>query len=549
MTQTYNLQLKRDDSIPNTWNLMGDLLGEDFLTSVTVQDGGLLIEVIDVNGSRHTIKRPFDFFTNKNNIEEILLNWKYNLTKEEKGQAAAYLNEFFSEWSWNETITREVKLNLSSFFRDRKFLPDSFYNELSKGTLIIHPSNDTKLWRYDQAEGIWKDDGESVVHNALSSAFGDAFKKNYSAEAIAYIQGKTWQEIKFNERLNLICVENGVVDLNTGELTNFSPDFYLTVKIPVKYNQNADCPKIKKFLSEVVSEADIKNLEELIGYCLYKGMPIHRAFLFVGGGSNGKSTLINIIKTFLGRENVASISLQRLTIDRFAVSALIGKLANLFPDLSNKAIKQTGVFKILTGNDLIGAERKFGGFQNFTNYAKFIFSCNEVPDADDDSNAFFRRWILINFPNVFEGDKANKNLINELTTPEELSGLLNVALAGLKSLLEKGDFSNIQTTEALKERYTRMASPVKAFIMDKLLVDSNGEITKDNLYSKFILYCKEKNYPPKANNVFAKDLKEAFQPLEETFKTVESEEGGKVRAKFWKGIKYVEEKELQTQIA
>lgn len=549
MTETYNLQLKRDESIPNTWNLLGDLLGEDFLTSVTVQDGGLLIEVIDVNGDRHTMKRAFDFFTNKNNIEEILLNWKHNLTKEEKGQAAPYLNGFFSQWAWNEAIVREVKIELSSFFKDGKFLPDSFYNELSKGTLIIHPSGETTLWRYDPAEGIWKDDGEEVIHCALSSTLKDAFKKQHLAEAVSYVQGKTTRDIKFNERLNLICVENGVLDLNTGELVNFSPDFYLTVKIPVKYNPEAKCPRIDKFLREVVSEADIRNLEELIGYCLYRGMPIHRAFLFVGGGSNGKSTLINIIKAFLGRENVASVSLQRLTVDRFAVSALIGKLANLFPDLTNKAINQTGIFKILTGNDLIGAERKFGGYENFTNHAKFIFSCNEVPDANDDSNAFFRRWVLINFPNVFEGDKANKNLINELTTPEELSGLLNVALAGLKCLLEKGDFSNVQTTEALKERYIRMASPVKAFIMDRLLVDSNGEITKDDLYSKFILYCKERNYPPKANNVFAKDLKEAFQPLEETFKTVESEEGGKVRTKFWKGIKYVEEKELQTQIA
>ena len=144
-------------------------------------------------------------------------------------------------------------------------------------------------------------------------------------------------------------------------------------------------------------------LQEIIGYCLYKGYPIQKAIMLVGSGSNGKSVFIQLLQHFLGVYHCASNSLQKLAVNRFSLSSLHGKLANLFADLSSSSLSDTSIFKMLTGGDLIQAEKKFKDEFSFTNYAKLIFSANAIPKSPDDSDAFFRRWIIIVFPFKFTG--------------------------------------------------------------------------------------------------------------------------------------------------
>jgi putative DNA primase/helicase len=92
----------------------------------------------------------------------------------------------------------------------------------------------------------------------------------------------------------------------------------------------------------------------------------------------------------------------------------------------------------LTGNDEFPAEFKYKPPFKFRNYAKLVFSCNEIPECNDKTDAFFRRLIIINFPRQFLGDKEDHNLIGKLTTEEEFSGLLYELLRRLPRVLEKG---------------------------------------------------------------------------------------------------------------
>ena len=107
---------------------------------------------------------------------------------------------------------------------------------------------------------------------------------------------------------------------------------------------------------------------------------------------------------------------------------------------------------MLTGNDLIGAEYKFGKHFTFQNRAKLLFSANKIPETHDDTDAYFRRWIIIVFPNIFTEHtipKADPNLLQKLATPEELSGLLHKALEALSTLLTRGAFHGDKTTYVL----------------------------------------------------------------------------------------------------
>ena len=98
--------------------------------------------------------------------------------------------------------------------------------------------------------------------------------------------------------------------------------------------------------------------------------------------------------------------------------------------ISFTAGSETGNFKVMAAGDSVTGEHKFGQPFTFRNFAKMIFSGNLIPESEDKTDAFYRRWVIIHFDKRFADGKEDAELTQKLTTPEELSGLLNLALAG-----------------------------------------------------------------------------------------------------------------------
>ena len=112
-------------------------------------------------------------------------------------------------------------------------------------------------------------------------------------------------------------------------------------------------------------------------------------------------------------------------------------------------------------------------------------------ESPEDTVAFFRRWIIINFPNTFTDENKDPKLFDKLNTPEELSGILNWALDGLDRLQKKGDFTKAGTVEEIRARYLASAEPVKSFAENRLEVAEGNKISKDVVYQAYRDYCKE----------------------------------------------------------
>lgn len=373
---------------------------------------------------------------------------------------------------------------------------------------------------YIYQNGVYKRDiAESLIKEFVEQVMGESGTRYDKNEVIDRIRCRTYENWSFwNQPKNLICISNGVLDVNTLTLEPHSPEHHFLTKIPVWYIPQNEFEKlscenrIDKFFREVLpSEEDVKAMYEFFGYCLYRGLPIHKAFMLVGVGANGKSTLLSLLKAFLGRESIANISLQQLCQNRFAMAQLHGKLANIFSDLTQKSLYETGAFKMLTGNDTIDAERKFVQKRiKLTNYAKLIFSCNMIPaNEKDDTKAFWRRWLLITFPNVFDKEHGNvdENLLEKLTTKEELSGLLLKALEGLKSLLENGKFSNYKKVEYVRQDYIMKSNPVHAFVENCLVTDVESFEQKSIVYRAYKEFCKQHDLPILDNNIFSRKLR------------------------------------------
>jgi putative DNA primase/helicase len=196
----------------------------------------------------------------------------------------------------------------------------------------------------------------------------------------------------------------------------------------------------------------------------------------------------------------------------------------------------TGVFKMLTGGDAISGEKKFKDGYSFINFARLVFSANKPPRIlDEDSYAFWRRWIIINLPNQFPEDdpKTDPEILAKLTTESELSGFLNLALDGLQRLLINGKFSYHKTVDQTQSYYLRASDPVYAFVEDCCELDPDAITSKDELFDAFKNYCRENRTPLINRDSFAKALKN--NPHFRVTPTRPLIDGERVH--YWKGVK------------
>ena len=195
-----------------------------------------------------------------------------------------------------------------------KFIPELLAEDIMEKYDFITLTDNEEMFWFNEKEGLWKPKGEVLIKAIGTSLLGSETKQNYLSETIGYVKAKTYKgrDVFDNPNLNLLPVKNGVLNIETLELIPYSREYYFTSKLNVDYNPQADCPKIKKFLIEVVEPEDVDLLIEIVGYCLYRKYHIQKAVMLVGGGANGKSTYLLLICYFLGEDNVCSVSLQDL---------------------------------------------------------------------------------------------------------------------------------------------------------------------------------------------------------------------------------------------
>lgn len=195
---------------------------------------------------------------------------------------------------------------------------------------------------YMQNGAVWDPYGEQTLRGELWRILGNASGQTRINEVVDAVKhlSRTPREKMLGLDPHKVVVENGVIDLLAGdpedafELEESGPGTF--TRVPVAYESDAPTSpeRFQDFLFDVLHREDVSIMWELIDYCLYRGYPFQKAFMFVGEGANGKSTLLAAIREFLGRENVSAVELQTLAENRFAAARLDGMLANIAPDLS-----------------------------------------------------------------------------------------------------------------------------------------------------------------------------------------------------------------------
>jgi P4 family phage/plasmid primase-like protien len=367
----------------------------------------------------------------------------------------------------------------------------------------------TNLYYYDG--GVYKVNAEDMIRLQTKRVMMELgtisfWKPTHAEHAIAFVKASA---VMLAERPHTHCVntKSGYVLINGHGLVKHDPDYITTVQLPVVYDKDAKCTAWEKFISEVFPlqpETDL--VWRMIAWLMIPHTFSQKALMLLGEGANGKSTLLEAIISFLGRENVSNLSLARMN-DRFSVTSLMGKLANIVPDLSEDRIKDTSIFKQLAVSEEVTAEIKHGAVFKFKPFARHVFSSFKMPESDDTSHGFYRRFDTIKFLARFESDpEKGKRIQKDLSKPSELSGVLNKAIS---VALDVGKYG-VKVPECFsigKEEHEQENNPIGDWLDDELEKNQDGFVAIREVYR---LYQQHAGRWAVSINKFGKLLKSHF---------------------------------------
>ncbi len=347
------------------------------------------------------------------------------------------------------------------------------------------------LYYGDVKKGVWTQDGETVLQEILSEILGEENRVSHYNNILHALKGLTYCNIEFSKK---IAVDNGLLDVETGELTPFTLEEMAFYSIPTTYNKEANCPQFKEFLKQVLAPEDILTLQEWSGYLLLPDYREHKIMWLHGNGRNGKGTWTRTMESILGPENCSSVDLQQFDgYHRFAMERLYGKLFNTCnePAVGSKKVLQTSLLKAATGQDTIDAEIK--GKQKtvkFRNVAKITVIANRFPKVEDNTTAFRERRLFVTFPHEYIGKEKINNLEEVwLNDPIERMGILNWMLEGLHRILKQGYFTEGKTQKETEILFQRSSDTIGAFLTEMVIFDKTKYRGRAETFEAYKKYC------------------------------------------------------------
>ena len=403
-----------------------------------------------------------------------------------------------------EIIIRDDSFAKPVFFKGSKFLHDRFAAYLKSNYHIIR--NDGAILIYK--DGVYEY-SKRDIEKAMSVEI-PSLKNSQRKEVLSQLD-LMCDEVP-SSPTNLIAFRNGVLNIETGELLPFSPDYVITNKIHWDYNPHAYFELADYTLNRIAcDDPEIRLiLEEVIGACFYRSNTLAggKAFILTGEGSNGKSTFISVLNRILGKDNTCSLDLKNLA-DRFSTVMMYKKLANLGDDISDEFNSDLSVFKKIATGQEIEAEQKGQEKFNFEPYCKLIFSANNVPRTRDKTGSVQRRLIIVPFNAKFSADDHDfdPQITWKLQTQESIEYFIALGIKGLQRVLENRKFTTSAKVEKELEDYAERNNPVLAFIKhcDEEEISILNEPVRE-VFLRYSTFCSENGYVALANNEFSKQV-------------------------------------------
>lgn len=316
-------------------------------------------------------------------------------------------------------------------------------------------------------------------------------------------------DVEASEVIKINC-DNGTLVFGTDsvELCPFAAEDHFFYKLNYRYIPGATASEFQRVLDDALPYDGQMILQEYVASIFLPRFNHQKALLLYGRGGEGKSVIINIISSALGKENVVERSIESLCAEESrTVADLEGKLLNICYEMGSKFSIQN--FKRLVSKEPMTAKRLYLDPYTIYDYASLLFACNELPRNIEYTNAYFRRLIILPFLNSIPEEKQDRALGDRIIE-NEISGVLNWIVEGVKRLMSQGHFSNCDIAGRALADYKIDSDSVASFIDDnnyEKSIDNKDAISLQELFKEYKYYCSDSNCHACALKTFSARLK------------------------------------------
>lgn len=405
-----------------------------------------------------------------------------------------------------ETILRDDSFKKPIFFNKNTFLFDKFATFLKNNAHVVKINGQLCIYR----DGVYVAGVENINKEMIKHI--PNLKDSQRQEVIKYLNIICTEH--YVSDTNLIPFANGIYNLATDSMEEFTPEKILLNKINFDYRPDAYNELMDKTLDKLsCNDKSVRKLIECcVGYCFFRKCELRKCFILTGEKRNGKSTFLDCINAILGEDNIAHLDLKELG-EKFKTYELFGKLANIGDDIDGEFITNTAIFKKLVSGNPVSIERKYSDSFSFRNYAKLIFSANNIPrmGKGKDGGAIIDRMIIIPFNATFSKKDADYNpfIKYELTQKEPLEYLIKLGVDALKELLETQAFPTSKVVEESIKEYEENNNPIIVFFEDTEKKDIVNQDSMD-VYKKYVAFCAINNFSPISNIEFTRQVNKYY---------------------------------------
>ena len=264
-------------------------------------------------------------------------------------------------------------------------------------------------------------------------------------------------------------------------------------------------PLFEKFLDDVFkgdpNDEQRELLQEVVGSVILGTMARYeKVVLLKGPGRSGKGTIMKIIEALVPREVRSAVSPFRWD-EEYYLATLAGKRLNLVGELPEDDHIPAANFKSVVGRDLLLGRHPSGKPFQFRNEAAHIFNTNHFVYTKDHTEAFFTRWVLLEFRNSLIGKDTEivTNLADQIIS-KELAAVMAWALQGAKRLEDRGHFRTTLVGQAMMDKWRHRTNTLIEFLLDTdacvLSSSRDWQTRRADFYADYVEWCRSSNRRP-----------------------------------------------------
>lgn len=381
----------------------------------------------------------------------------------------------------------------------RHFRPMPIVNHILTQHRLVSINGD--LYRWTREAGHYQPWAKDQLTRLYVDLLGDDARTHHIREIRDLLIDQCAKNPDEIDPLNLLCIENGVVDYQTGELLDHTPDLILTSRFPVRLDPDAKCPQYDEFSRKALPDPKQRDfMHEICAYTLQRDARFQTAFLLYDNdlGSTGKSTYGEILQRLLGPGRYRNVPLHRLA-DRFQTAELARVHANISSEVNVKEYLDDAMIKQIISAEEITVERKHRDPMTIKPHAKIIVTANKFPLTRDSGDAFFRRWQILVFEHQFPkpGERGNKPRFAQTLPQSEINGIFFRVLEGMVRLRKNEGFTVPESSVEALCQYRLASNPVADFASQFLYEDGTSRgTTVKAIHEEYKRWCAEEECMP-----------------------------------------------------